>query len=239
MSQNASGGRSRPRRTAAVAVAAGSSAITTAPWLAGVVVSAKEVSRGKPTTTPPATTARRAHCAPRGSRCRVSARAKAARMAATTARPEPMNSGARPATATLVNGTVKEKAATPTRPHQSPVCRRASTTGRIIVVALLLSFMNNDSSSRIVAHLKKWIATGGARVQAAVHPVTGGRAPGQSGDGPEGTADPHGAGRDREPARRGDLCPGCPDGAPVGLRLADGGPAVTAGAAACGVQHHA
>ena len=67
MSQNARGGRSRPLRTAAVAVAAGSRAMTTAPWLAGVVVSAKDVSKGNPITMPAATTASRAHCVPRGS----------------------------------------------------------------------------------------------------------------------------------------------------------------------------
>ncbi|EAP99000.1 hypothetical protein JNB_02490 [Janibacter sp. HTCC2649] len=39
-SQKRRGGRSPVRRTATVAVAAGSSAMTTAPWLAGAVVSA-------------------------------------------------------------------------------------------------------------------------------------------------------------------------------------------------------
>jgi hypothetical protein len=120
--QNATRGRSRPRSTAIVAVAAGSSAITTAPWLAGAAVSAKDVSMGKPTTTPPATTARRSHCVPRGRRCRVSTRAAAARTAATTARAEPMNNGSSPSTASRVNGTVKEKASTPRRPHQIPAC---------------------------------------------------------------------------------------------------------------------
>ena len=131
MSQNARGGRSRPLRTAAVAVAAGSRAMTTAPWLAGVVVSAKDVSKGNPITMPAATTASLAHCMPRGSRCRASARAEAARTPATTARPDPMNSGESPATAILVNGTVNEKAATPRRPHHSPEVARDSTTGRI------------------------------------------------------------------------------------------------------------
>lgn len=54
-------GRSRPRITAIVAVAAGSSAITTAPWLADVLVRAKVVRKGKPATIPPATTAKRNH----------------------------------------------------------------------------------------------------------------------------------------------------------------------------------
>ena len=40
ITQNARAGRSRVRSTAITAVAAGSRAITTAPWLAGVVVRA-------------------------------------------------------------------------------------------------------------------------------------------------------------------------------------------------------
>src|SRR5687768_15309784 len=83
--QNDSGGRSFPRIAAITAVAAGSSAITTAPWLAGAVVSAYEVSSGKPSTTPPATTASRAHWTPVGSFCLVSASAAAASTAAMTA----------------------------------------------------------------------------------------------------------------------------------------------------------
>ncbi len=94
-----------------------------APWAAVAVVSAYDVSRGNPTTTPPATTARRAHCGPAGGGCRVSVNATAASVAASTARPEPMNNGERPSTATRVNGTVNENATTPTRPHASPVVR--------------------------------------------------------------------------------------------------------------------
>ncbi len=40
IAQNAAGGRSCPRNTAHTAVAAGSSATTMAPWLAGTTVSA-------------------------------------------------------------------------------------------------------------------------------------------------------------------------------------------------------
>jgi DNA-binding transcriptional MocR family regulator len=69
-----------------------------------------------------------------------------------------MNSGDRPATATFVNGTVNENAATPTRPSHNPEACSRGTTVRKIGVALLLCLMNNDSSSRIVAHLKTWIA---------------------------------------------------------------------------------
>ena len=71
-------------------------------------------------TTPPATTANRAHCVGCGRRCRVIARAVTARIAATTARADPMNRGDRLSTATLVKGTVNEKAATPSRPHHRP-----------------------------------------------------------------------------------------------------------------------
>src|SRR5690242_3346887 len=86
------------------------------------------------------------------------ASAAAARTAAITARPEPMNNGGNPATAKRVKGTVKEKAATPSRPHQIPVDGRDSITGPSRTVALLCSFMNNDSSSRIVAALRQWVA---------------------------------------------------------------------------------
>ena len=103
------------------AVAAGSRAITTAPWLAGAVVSAYDVSSGNPATTPPATTASRAHWRRAGRRCRVSRqRGGGEERRRSTARPEPMNSGDRPPTATRVNGTVNENAATPSEPHQSP-----------------------------------------------------------------------------------------------------------------------
>src|ERR687896_577716 len=118
--QEDSGGRSLPRTTAITAVAAGSRAMTTAPWLAGAVVSAYDVSSGKPTTMPPATTASRAHWTLVGRRCLVTASAAAASNAAMTARPEPMSSGDSPPTATRVKGTVNENDATPSRPHHRP-----------------------------------------------------------------------------------------------------------------------
>src|SRR6478672_13362316 len=101
--------------------------MTIAAWLAGAVVSANEVSNGKPTTTPLPTTASRTHCRPCGRRWRVTTRADAARAAATTARAEPMNKGDRPPTATRVNGTVKENAATPSSPHISPATGEGDT----------------------------------------------------------------------------------------------------------------
>ena len=42
--------------------------------------------------------------------------------AATTARPDPMNSGDIPSIASRVSGTVNENATTPTNPHQRPAC---------------------------------------------------------------------------------------------------------------------
>ncbi len=115
---------------------------------------------------PPPTTDSRSHCRPCGSRWRVRASAPTARIAATTARPDPMNSGDRPPTATRVNGMVNEKATTPSRPHSRPatgVVDSAVGRGR---VALLFWLMNHDSSSRIAEALRTWIATAapGARL---------------------------------------------------------------------------
>lgn len=69
-----------------------------------------------------------------------------------------MNRGDIPSTATRVKGTVKEKPATPSSPHKIPECGRGDITGGSNAVALLLGFMYNDSSSRIVARLKEMIA---------------------------------------------------------------------------------
>ena len=76
--QNRPGTRSRVRSTEAAAVAAGSRPMTTAAWLAGTSVSAADVQSGKPTTTPPATTARRSTSVPRGRRGRTTASRTAA-----------------------------------------------------------------------------------------------------------------------------------------------------------------
>ena len=79
-------------------------------------------------------------------------------MAATTARPDPTNRGESPSTATRVNGTVNEKAATPRKPHQSPAVVDVDNGREEFRVALLLAFMNQDSSSRITQRLEAWIA---------------------------------------------------------------------------------
>ena len=119
------------------------------------------------------------------------ARASAARAAATTARADPMNSGDKPPTATRVNGTVNENAATPSRPHEQPVVGGADSAERRMRVALLFCVMNDDSSSRIAAVLRHWIAHRAARRATAVHPHAGRPAPGQPGDRPEGAARSH------------------------------------------------
>jgi len=82
-----------------------------------------------------------------------------------TARPDPTNSGDIPSTATRVNGTVNENARTPRKPQASPA-REDDIGGRALRVALLLSVMDNDSSSRIVNELRAWIvsAPAGARL---------------------------------------------------------------------------
>lgn len=94
--QNAGAGRSPVRSTTATAVAAGSSPITTAPWLAGAVVNANDVSSGNPRTTPAATTARRDHCLERGHGCLAATNVSAARTDAIAARPTPMSTGSSP-----------------------------------------------------------------------------------------------------------------------------------------------
>lgn len=77
--------------------------------------------------------------------------------AATTARPEPMNSGDNPPTAIRVNGTVKEKVATPSRPHPRPP--RLDSTAGTGTVALSCCDMANDSTDKIVTGLREWIAS--------------------------------------------------------------------------------
>lgn len=75
-----------------------------------------------------------------------------------------MNSGDNPPTAIRVNGTVKENAATPSRPHPRPP-RHDSTAGTG-TIALSCCDMANDSTDKIVASLREWIATApaGAKV---------------------------------------------------------------------------
>lgn len=159
---------SLPRRTAITAVAAGSRPMTTAPWLAGAVVNAYEVSSGNPATTPPATTTNRTHWALVGHACRVTARATTAKTVATTARPDPMNNGDSPSwAASRVKGTVNENAVMPTSPQPKPerLVWTDSTGGRE-AIALLCCVMNNDSASRIVEALRSRVAAAppGARL---------------------------------------------------------------------------
>ncbi|GJJ21389.1 GntR family transcriptional regulator [Mycolicibacterium mageritense] len=59
---------------------------------------------------------------------------------------------------------VNEKATTPSSPHHNPV-REDDNAGAMIAVALLCSDMDNDSTERIVAGLRDWIATAPAGAQ--------------------------------------------------------------------------
>src|SRR3954466_14082217 len=64
--QNVTGGRSCPRRTAIAAVAAGSRAMTTAPWLAGGGGGGGEARRGEAREAPPPPPPRPRPAAPTG-----------------------------------------------------------------------------------------------------------------------------------------------------------------------------
>jgi len=122
-SQNRRDGRSWASHLPAIAVASGRSPITTAPCAAGAERIAHAEKSGKPTTTPPATTASRGSSAHPGHGARWTTRTIAARTAATTARPRPTNTGSSAATARRVAGRVRLKLATPTNPNASPVLR--------------------------------------------------------------------------------------------------------------------
>ena len=122
-SQKPRDGDSPARSTANTAVQAGSSAITTAPWVASTWRSASAVKSGKAATTPNATIASERHWAPRGRGARSALSTAAPSTAATTARPKATNSGSRSATASRVAGRENEKIATPSvasaRPRSS------------------------------------------------------------------------------------------------------------------------
>ncbi len=118
--QNRRDGRSCAIHAPANAVARGSNPITTAPWAAGTDCIAQAEKSGNPTTTPPATSASRGNSAHPGHGERLSARAIAARSAATTARPRPTNTGSSAATASRVAGKVRLKLATPRNPNRYP-----------------------------------------------------------------------------------------------------------------------
>ena len=103
-SQKPRDGDSPARRTANTAVQAGSSAITTAPWVASTWRSASAVKSGKATTTPNAMIASERHWAPWGRGARSARSTMAASTAATAARPKETNIGSRSATASRVAG---------------------------------------------------------------------------------------------------------------------------------------
>ena len=91
-SQKPREGDSPARSTANTAVQAGSSAITTAPWVASTWRSASAVKSGKAATTPNAMIASERHWAPRGRGARSARSTAAPSTAATTARPKATNS---------------------------------------------------------------------------------------------------------------------------------------------------
>ena len=127
-SQKPREGDSPARSTAKTAVQAGSSAITTAPWVASTWRSASAVKSGNAATTPNAMIASERHWAPRGRGARSARSTTAPSTAATAARPKATNIGSRSATASRVAGSENEKIATPSvasaRPRSS--ARRAS-----------------------------------------------------------------------------------------------------------------
>src|SRR5262249_54485334 len=110
-------------------VAAGSRPVITALRAEVRCSSANADRTGNPTTAPAPTDARRSHWLPLGRGCRVAARHRAERPAATTALPRETKIGARLWSASLVAGRVRLKAATPTVPRRiASSCRDAEPT---------------------------------------------------------------------------------------------------------------
>ena len=108
-----------------VAVAAGSSPITTAPCAAGNSFSASAEQSGNPTTTPAATTASPGQSRRGGNRSRRASSSAAASPAATNARPSPTTVPPNSGTAARVAGKVKLKASMPSKPQVSPCVARS------------------------------------------------------------------------------------------------------------------
>src|ERR1700722_4033107 len=135
-------GRSPARSTANPAVAAGIRPVSTAPCTLLTWRKASAESRPKPRPTASATTAIRGSRARGGSSGWRRARSTTtARRAAGTARPAPTRTGPNARSAATVAGNVMLKHATPVAPRSSGDAFLDSTE------VLLLSFMNNDSST--------------------------------------------------------------------------------------------
>ena len=94
----------------------GKSPTMTAPCAAGMVRSARVMSQGNPTTTPPATSAMRLHWSRRGHGALRAHRTHAARAAATSARPSAMKVASSSRTANRVATTVPLNSSMPTQP---------------------------------------------------------------------------------------------------------------------------
>src|SRR3984957_20059369 len=143
-SSRTSAARSRPPpwATANPAVAAGIRPVSTAPCTLLTWRRASAESRPKPRPTASATTAIRGSRARGGSSGWRRARSTTtARRAAGTARPAPTRTGPNARSAATVAGNVMLKHATPVAPRSSGDAFLDSTE------VLLLSFMNNDSST--------------------------------------------------------------------------------------------
>src|SRR5476649_1127822 len=120
MIQNPGDGLSPPRKAAKTAVASGSTQTSTAPWAAGTLRMAIDVSHGKPTMQPADTIANGASAARGGKGARFQYIQPAASSAATSPRPNATKAGSKVPTAMRVNGNVRLKMATPIRPSSMP-----------------------------------------------------------------------------------------------------------------------
>ena len=161
-SQNAQPGRSPARATAASAVAAGSTAITTAPCAESLVTSAMLVNRGKPTTTPAATTASRTSCRRPGRGARTSARYAHASRPAIAARPKAISHGSNPSRASFVAGNENENAMMPTHPSASPAVRRSPfpVTGCRAVALPRTLMPDGNTAAAVIKELEAAAAAG-------------------------------------------------------------------------------
>ena len=119
-------GRSRARRTLPTAVANGRVPVITAPCDDATIFKASATSNGKTITLLRPAVSSLPHCWELGLLCFVKESSKTARVPAITARPMPTKIGSMLCTAIRVAGNERLKDATPSSPHQSPVCSEFS-----------------------------------------------------------------------------------------------------------------
>ncbi len=125
------------------------------------VSSASVVSIGKPTTTPPATTARPLQCRRPGTGTRSASRQPPAMTAASTLRTATNDQGSKPSRPQAVAGKVREKAITPSAAWTVPAGTLAVVAGEALtaiglgVVALSCALMQERSSvGELANHLR-------------------------------------------------------------------------------------